>query len=85
MFNEASKAILNCMSLLACKRHKAQPRYSEKVPYIERNGNKVYETLNGLYLKVDEIGHETMLQEPLQRRPMEREFRCGDTPKLFFG
>lgn len=69
--------LLSCMSLLACKKHEIQPSCSETVPVIERNGYKVYETLDGLYLKANEIGMSRCSSRPYSEAPWQANFVAG--------
>lgn len=45
--------VTSCMFLIGCKDHKPQPTCSETLKVVERNGQRVLESLNGIYLKED--------------------------------
>lgn len=46
-------AVMGVTALTGCKEHKPQPRCSETLKVVERNGQRVLESLNGIYLKED--------------------------------
>jgi hypothetical protein len=46
-------AVMGVTALTGCKEHKPQPRCSETLKVVEHNGQRVLESLNGIYLKED--------------------------------
>lgn len=77
--------LLSCMSLMACKEYKVQPSCSETVPVTERNGQKVRQTLDGLYLKAEEIDMSRCSSRPFSEDPRKANFVAGINQYYYWG
>jgi hypothetical protein len=78
-------ALLACVALSACKEYKPGPTCAETVPITERNGHKVRQALNGVYLKADEIDMRACGSNPYSKDPWQSKFVLGIHQNYYWG